>query len=242
MTEKNPQHLETKLEKLEQRTYGFGGRIAALEGLVSARDKKKLWGMTKSEAIMAALTVIGLGIAVLTGLIFWRQLDAMKADQRAWVVVKPKTVPMAAIVNQPLQTVIRLTNTGKTPARNVVASVFVEVVQNGKPINFDYSSTRFGPRSQLVTGELFPNDNADMDVIRKRPKQGENEPENELVNDSEATQLLSGNAYISIHGMVTYDDVFKISHWKTFCIWQPMRQSSSYTAFECTEHNSEDAN
>jgi hypothetical protein len=100
---------------------------------------KRFWSMSRSEWVMAVLTLMGIIVACLTGAIFWKQLGAMKTDQRAWVVmnmppVNPEptreTFADGVIITALTLTVpVTVLNTGKTPAKHYSVDIAVEKVR-----------------------------------------------------------------------------------------------------------------
>ena len=89
-------------------------------------------------------------------------------------------------------------------------------------------------------GDLSPNDNADIVAMRYKEKPGSKT--DTLVyplDDIEHRAIMDGSYYVAVHGIITYDDVFHIHHWKTFCFWFPFT-SLDYSTGACVAHNASD--
>jgi hypothetical protein len=204
--------------------------------------EKRFGGMTFSERIMAVLTLLGLVIAVLTGVIFWRQLKWMQADQRAWIsVTTPKTqlgkneASGAVHVLAP----VKIINTGKTPAKNVSVQIVVEKVKNGELPQFVYGDSGL----KDFTGTMFPNDSHEITVGLLQDKPNQTPEDFRLLTPSEYQELLDGVAYTVTYGKASYTDVFGTDHWLTFCVWMsPATKSLWISAKSCADYNNVDSN
>jgi hypothetical protein len=85
---------------------------------------------------IAVFSFLLAGAASYQFIILNSQLNVMRKDQRAWISI---TVPKIKLsVDDPRLHIrsIKVTNTGKTPAKNIVADFFVEVVSNGSQPHF----------------------------------------------------------------------------------------------------------
>jgi hypothetical protein len=169
------------------------------------------------------------------------QLDVMRKDQRAWIAVDVKDHPNIAI-GQPLSVELNTKNTGKTPATRVAGTAYIELVPNGSNPHFE--STHI-PRAQWFAGVLPPNSSANpQDFYRTAgvvvdERSGLLPPD--LLTESEKTALDSHHAWIAIHGLVEYDDTFKITHWIRFC-YPAVTAAGTFQYAACTKYNSVDDN
>jgi hypothetical protein len=199
--------------------------------------------MTTSEKTMIGLTAIGLFVAVLTGLIFWKQLKQMRIDQRAWVTagnsqIQTKRDP--ATGNVSLSAEMGCTNAGKTPGRRYVAEFIMTVVQNGNSPSFDYSV----PHATQESGIVYPNSTVPFRIepVKKNPNTATG-VESDVLSAAQFTDLQDAKSYVSIYGRTTYLDVFGTSHWQHFCMfWTPNPGPVQITARECTGYNDVDDN
>jgi len=195
------------------------------------------WGLTRFEWVISGLTFLAAVIAGLTGGILWKQVKDSELDVRAWVVAR-QNGSIQAVANRALALPIRATNTGKTPAKQVTGRYYLEVVKNGEAPDFDYTKTR--PLQKMYSGDLSPNDNADIVAVRYKDKPGSTT--DTLVyplDEIEYRAIMDGSYYVAAHGIITYDDVFHIHHWKTFCFWFPFT-SLDYSTGACVAHNASD--
>lgn len=200
-------------------------------------QQPRWWGLTRFEWVISGLTFLAAVIAGLTGGILWKQVKESELDARAWVVVR-QNGPIQAVANKALALPIRATNIGKTPAKKVTGRYYLEVVKNGEAPDFDYTKKR--PLDKMYSGDLSPNDNADIVAMRYKDKPGSKidtlvYPLDEL----EYRAIMDGSYYIAVYGIITYDDVFHIHHWKTFCFWFPFT-SLDYSTGACVAHNASD--
>jgi hypothetical protein len=200
-----------------------------------------------SDSTVAAWTLV---TAVVVAVIYFQQLMVMRdsvdtsrkvseRDARALVNIRQNGT-LQTITNQTLELPVRITNIGRTPAKRIVAAVYVEIVPQHQSPNFDEASVRPLYRSEV--GDLFPNDRVDFNVMRMKVK-GEvrkgGGTETWPLTEDEHNDLIAGRSYVAVHGRVAYDDVFHVRHWTQFCFWWPFA-SVDYHAGECTAHNTED--
>jgi hypothetical protein len=195
---------------------------------------KRLWGLTKAEWTMAILTLLGIVIALLTGLIFYLQLDEMRIDERAWIGVHIDPVKLA--VNEVPGGKLQVANIGKTPAKRVVVLSIIEVIKSTEAPDFGSPTKISHVLHKAYLGDLYPNDHTDIDL----PRNDVNSV-NIPLTSTEYSDLIGGQSYVAIYGHVWYQDVFKKQHDRVFCYWFPYGPSGSqYTTGTCTEHNTED--
>jgi hypothetical protein len=200
-------------------------------------QQPRWWGLTRFEWVISCLTLLAAIIAGLTGIILWKQVKESQIDQRAWIVARQNGT-IQALPDEALALPIRASNVGKTPARNIVGRYYVDVIKNGEAPNFDYNERR--PLHKMYSGDLFPNDNVDTFAQRYVAK-----PESQTdtlvwaLSDTEYRQLMRGTSYVAVHGILTYEDVFRVRHWKTFCMWFPFA-SVDYSTGACVAHNAND--
>jgi hypothetical protein len=175
----------------------------------------------------------------------------MTQDQRPWVslnlnwpsVKGPKGEPLGTLVqvteNEPLSVPVQITNTGKTAARNVHASMFVDVVKTDEEPRLNSSKDRAW---KFESGTLFPNTPSGFLAYRQEPNKNALEAFS-VLTPTENQELKNGQAYLSIHGEIKYEDVFRNHHWTKFCFWFPMTLAPKYyTAQDCAKYNGVDNN
>jgi hypothetical protein len=180
------------------------------------------------------------------------QLDVMRNDERAWVEFRSLfkkaddgtpifQVAARETVNYPAQVI----NTGKTPAKNIVASIFVEIVNASEGPHLSYiDDLPTHSHARVTSGILFPNTDSKWTIVRV----DNGIPSPATVN--EVIALQSNTAFVVAYGIITYDDVFNEHHWTRFCHWaseptgnykEPVGSpTGNYNAEGCTEFNSVD--
>jgi hypothetical protein len=177
------------------------------------------------------------GAAIYQFFILNSQLDVLRKDQRAWINVMVSKSKLAVGDERLHVTSVTITNTGKTPAMNVVGHLLVEVVSNGSQPHF----TGGIPHVGYIAGALIPNDPQESEIRRLRFKSGHSgEVEESPLTPEERLALSDGRAWLATYGRIEYDDVFKKSHWTQFCGWGQFNPSVQYSSQECTEYNNVD--
>jgi hypothetical protein len=149
---------------------------------------------------------------------------------------------LQAIPGRILGIPVRVNNIGKTPAKNVIASTYVEIVPKSESPNFSESDIL--PLFRAEVGDLFPGDFADFDARRMKAKgevRKEGQTEIWFLSDDEIRRLKAGETYVAIHGKVAYDDIFHVRHWTNFCFWYPFAPVDDYKASKCVRYNTEDS-
>ncbi len=186
---------------------------------------------------MALFTFVLSITSVVTVCVLRNQLKAMRIDQRAWIsVATPRTKPP---VNDPILHIktITITNTGKTPALQLTAHLFVEVVPNGSQPHFAGGI----PHMVYIAGAVFPNNPEELLVPRLQFKQGNSGDTEDLpISAGERDALKEGRAWLATYGLLDYWDVFKKQHWTQFCNWDNYKAGVWYSAQGCSEYNNVD--
>jgi len=199
----------------------FAGRSIA-----SAYAKVQGW-LARSSFTDWCLSAFTLGLIW----IGYLQVNVMRNDQRAWLIptVKGKKIDDPTFDTR----VITLTNPGKTAAKDVAADLFLEVIPN------DGTIPHFGggfPHVAYTAGVVWPN-SATPDVleISRMDKDMRNRP----ITDAEKTALTEGKAWIAVHGVFEYSDVFHQRHWVQFCNWENFAKAVYLSAKSCSDYNGE---
>lgn len=186
-----------------------------------------------TDWLLALFTFVLAVAAIYQFIIMNGQLDTMRKDQRAWLTItnddnKPTmTNTLNAI---PASTVV-LSNTGKTPATNIVGNVYVEIVQNGSAPNFEAHFMH----TLHYSGLVLPNSPQGVFSYRRKAHSEEGDP----LKQDETSALADGSAWVAVYGEFSYDDVFKGSHWTKFCFWKTFKPGGYQTA-SCASYNSTD--
>jgi hypothetical protein len=132
--------------------------------------------------------------------------DTMRLDQRAWVAVIDVHGPE-------LEPIVKFTNTGRTPARNVI--MYPNYLYNLVGIEPDFN-TQGSPKR---LGVLSPGT--------------ERTAQNKMTSIPDLDKRT-----LYVFGRITYDDIFGKHHWVTYCL----RLSDDRTQYQfCEEHNDTDS-
>jgi hypothetical protein len=149
--------------------------------------------------------------AAFAGLQWYEMRQALLVDQRAWVsVVIPLNFPLEG---SSIPASIQITNTGKTPAKDIAGDIFASVLKKGEEPQFDFSTGH--PHNRIYAGAIFPNGQikVTIPVVRYGPQTAET-----IVPTSELRQeIANGESFIIFYGKITYVDIFGSSHWTSFC-------------------------
>jgi hypothetical protein len=156
----------------------------------------------------------------------------MRQDQRAWIKMAPNpkdeklTLTKGISVKYP----IRVTNIGKTPAKNVEVHLVAEILRSTEGASLRYKKNH----ERVVIGILFPSDFDDMDAFLLNPdKPGISDLP--LLQHSQLESLKDGSTYLVIFGTAKFVDVFGTHHWVRFCTWHNFSaQPGTYHAQACT--------
>jgi hypothetical protein len=185
------------------------GRSAATQGNPQrdhqGAEQAAKW--TRLEGASHWAVIIGSVIGALTIFILVESIrsttHANRIEQRAWVSpIGNQLVTLRARQMGRITTVF--SNSGQTPALNVVTQVWHDVKGIGQQIAFNQPPLpKDASRSVLA-----PDSEITHDVIVY-----------DTVTPNEIGVLQAGYGIIYILGRVTYDDVFGQSHWATFCLF-----------------------
>jgi hypothetical protein len=160
----------------------------------------------------------GIGIAAVVFYAFitwcmWRDShNNFIADERAWVnVPAPTSYPLNGTS---VPVVTQMTNTGKTPARDVEWDVVATVLNKGdEPALGDFSVGH--PHNHLYAGAVFPN--APVPIALPLVHYGPQAADIIVPDDTLRQDIAIGNRFIIFYGRVTYYDIFGVMHWTQFC-------------------------
>jgi len=205
----------------------------------------KDWVKRESSFTDWCITAFTLALAV-TGIyqytVINRQLDVMRKDERAWVEFLPlPDKPGSDITSvhldpgQPMTYPLGIKNTGKTPARNMVTKIYLDIVDASQEPPLERVVTDTYERGVITAGIVFPDGDIKQPIVRPTEN---GKPR--LTTDSEVNAVREAKAYIAIYGIITYDDVFGVHHWTKFCKWQAAAAGTFHTA-QCTAYNNVDA-
>jgi len=199
------------------------------------------WQQTSIANKMVAIASII--VAISTGVYAWvcwlqvtATLQVMRADQRAWIIPILSTTHLN--VGDVIFDQAGYVNTGRTPAKRVRAEFAMEEVDpQGRP-TFDFH--RLMTRSD--TNVAFPNRPDNLGVPLFADPQGTHPV---VYTEDLQRQFKAGNITFLIYGRISYDDVFGVRHWITYCSitapastgLQPERRAGD----ECATYNDTDS-
>jgi hypothetical protein len=191
------------------------------------------WWKTRTEF---AAYFFAIAYAIIT---FFQWKDArltFQLDQRPWVgVVFPDTF---ALDGSSIPVVVKIQNTGKTPARAIEGDLVATVWTRGEDTKLgDFSSGR--PHNRVYSGAIFPSDSVQMTIsVSNYGAEGQQTivPDESLRHD-----IANGKRYIMYFGRITYSDTFNVRHWTQFCTGSTPPPSVKDMK-DCTSYNDVDHN
>ncbi|MGC2421743.1 MAG: hypothetical protein WA405_08855 [Candidatus Acidiferrales bacterium] len=209
---------------------------------VSERQEDR--GRETKKLLLELLTLVA--VTTYAGIAFWQgrltresiinNTRQFQIDERAWISVPfPVDFPSNGTL---MQAVTKITNTGKTPARQVEANVIATVFNKGEePALGDFSVGH--PHNHIFAGALFTNAPIPLTitVVRYGPTAAEPIVADETLRQDIADQ----KKFIIFYGKISYIDIFGIRRWTQFC-------TGSGGAFQgdalqkCIQYNDTDRN
>lgn len=223
------------------------GKLAAAQV-----DAVSEWRMTTYEILNTVITGAGVAVAITVLIVYALQLKAMRAatnaaqqsaeaavgavetariDQRAWIGgITITTKPATPQIGEVLSIEVTIRNVGKTPAKQVEGHVVVEPVASGASPKFEYAGDL-----SIKLGLLQPNtDYLAILYPARSASTGQPAP----LTGEVYSALQKGESRLYVHGRLDYRDIFKRSHWTTFCYSLRPPQFAFWDA--CAEHNDSD--
>lgn len=221
-------------------------------------EAEKMRIFKKPESIW---TIAGVGLAFIVAVIYFLQFRAMRdavdssdrnmrIDQRAWLRVR-ETIPDATQlpIGMEIPEEVEIVNIGKTPARHINVKIASGVLASSIPPDFTYVTGEEFILDINGPGIMMPNDPVQIPFIIRRDPGRERKPQTKevgqpLTNTQKIIETIkNGNAYIEVHGYVTYNDIFGTYHWVNFCAAAGSRDFH-YTdaSHKCREYNDVDNN
>jgi hypothetical protein len=214
--------------------------------------KKRLWEWLKhlfvestfTDWVVALFTVVLGFVAYQQFVITDRQLEVMRTDERAWVEAHIAEPPPDSHPERPLMAVgspivvpMTIKNVGKTPARGVTVLTWVvaEPALVPVPLQCIYEPEDC-PAIKRKFGILLPND-----VVPGTGYRTDRDLGQVVATSEEAMGYQNYTVYTAVFGVITYRDVFGMSHWTHFCAWHakpaPQGLRASYNTEACAEFN-----
>jgi hypothetical protein len=194
--------------------------------------------------LFAIASAIAAGFAVHYYNFQWREMHKQTVIQRnvsvtterAWLAVTsgaihfvPNAKGLRAVFVD-----MEVRNSGKTPAKQVLAEVVVDIVPNGRKWSAEYNP----PTTGQIANVLLANDSMKFTatVQHLSPSGG---GEQTLLSQADWQQLIEGREYIVTYSRMTYRDSFGRWHWQHFCSWSsPIH--GQFSATDCTSYNDMD--
>jgi hypothetical protein len=180
-------------------------------------------------------------LTAVTVWILYSQYWAMRVDTRPWIQVKPSDQNPVPQVGKSMTMPLQFVNVGKTPAKRLLAYMFVEVVDNDKAPHLpELEGPEIRSWTFVTSGIVFPN--VAIDGLAKSVKATSGTASEDLpVTDADYQRLMEGKAYLAVYAVAYYRDAFNTKHWTTFCAWHSFK-AGNVTANSCIAYNNVDDN
>jgi hypothetical protein len=136
---------------------------------------------------------------------------------------------------------LQFVNVGKTPAKSLLAYMFVEVVDIDKAPHLpELEGAEMRSWTFVTSGIVFPS--VSVDGLAKSVKATSNTTSEDLpLTDAEYQRLMDGKAYLAVYAVAHYKDAFNTKHWTTFCGWRSFK-AGNVSANPCVAYNNVDDN
>lgn len=196
------------------------------------------WTVAGFTAVLATVAIFQL--RAMTGQLnaMGGQLDVMRKDQRAWISVEEKQDPTFS-ASAPLVAILNVKNTGKTPASLIYGKAWIELVPNLSQPHFEVKELG---HLEWFSGMIAPNAIHEREVARTDVKPGSTGIPSPLnLTEDEMASINESRAWVAVHGIVQYEDVFKTKHWARFC-YPSAHQPGSFSYGSCISYNQVDDN
>ena len=164
------------------------------------------------------------------------QRNASMLAESAWPYVSSGNMHYSSEANgmASIFTTVRITNAGKTPARQLYAEVAMRIVPNGETCVPDYRGNQL---DNAIANVLVPGGKPISFIVKLGSDAGQ-EQEPKLLSKTRVAQWKAGQYYIVTYGRITYRDIFGGWHWEHFCSWSPSDRIS--TSAWCEAYNDMD--
>jgi hypothetical protein len=189
-------------QRVRDDTRGFDGRV-----------KRAEWYMIGLTAAIALFALCAVGV----GVVQWHAMEgqlgemrnsgidarnAMRLDQRAWVgVVKVNSFDLRIGPN--FSVPFDMTNSGKTPALNVMTKTSLKTIEKRESFIPTYSDPTPTKPSR---GVIQPQMHMELSSL----------PAN--ISPTQYEDIENGRGILYAYGDITYDDIFGLTHETTFCV------------------------
>jgi hypothetical protein len=185
--------------------------------------------------VIALATAVAAGVGLATYFVLGGQLAEMKTqrrlDQRAWIGVEAMDpIPSIPTIGSKFEVAIRIRNSGKTPARNLISVGRDDTMRISDAPPFSYDGIE-----KDNAGTIAPNAIATIPI---KPMRDNTTGKEYIFSMSNISLLLLQQTRIYVSGLITYDDIFRRPHWTTYCAWLSVPFNGQFN--RCETHNDTD--
>jgi hypothetical protein len=253
-TKRTHKHEDMSDAASNRKNYGGNRIVDGSFRLLGPLTPLEHWQIYRDVATIVFATV-GLLLTLLILGVYWLQMGAMVRsniamkesvelgrrtahfEQRPWLSFS--FVPDVPLTDgKPFIQLIRVKNTGKTPAKQVNGRIVSRIFGKDEEVIFDY-----GHGTAIISPMILPDEFQDFPSVllpKNIPSEGAPSPILMTLNIRE--QLGAGELYIVTFGRITYDDMFGGHHWVQFCAPGPNTVRQYKFHQKCIEYNDIDSN
>src|ERR1700730_17261397 len=147
-------------------------------------------------------------LAVITTWLFYSQYREMRLETRPWIQIKAFDQISLPQAGNPLSVPMHFVNVGKTPAKRMLAYMFIEVVDIDKSPHLpNPEGADKGTYTFVTTGVVFPTVTFDGAARLQKPT-SETTSEDRPLTDHDYQKLMVGQAYLAVYSLTFYRDAF----------------------------------
>lgn len=190
------------------------------EDLQRQRDTEQRQQTTIQKVIATGTVVAAIGAWFYAGIAYKQWKDTgkqMRIDERAWVQYRTERDQKIEVsANAPVTFHLLVKNIGKTVARHLDGSIFVEKLDITESPNFEREA---GTGSEIRAGVLFPNDvwpNQIVEWVKVDPVTRTASPV--IPTEEDAADWKADKFYFAVYGTLAYSDIFGFRHRTGFCM------------------------
>lgn len=157
--------------------------------------------------------------------------NAMKLDQRAWIGVSlVDPIPSIPVAGKTFAAKITITNSGRTPARNIVSVGTLDPLTPPELPDFTYTG-----REKLNMGTIAPGGGG---TIPFTPLHDNTTKADYILAPEFINKLIDRTATVYVSGRIDYSDIFGVPHWTTYCAFLIVPFNGQFG--RCESHNDTD--
>ncbi|MGD0923327.1 MAG: hypothetical protein ABSA70_16425 [Terriglobia bacterium] len=207
---------------------------------------KMVWSVVRTLSFWTAAATVTIAVTTIIYTVYsGRQWDVaregLSLNQRAWV--SPVRDQFRLTAGSEIIIPSHMVNTGKTPAKHIEGWFTATVLKRDEVPDFIYTPGTGHPAVKAEARFVWPEEKIPFQMIAF--KHGTQTGEHIILTKEMLGEWDRGESYLVMHGKITYDDVFDVHHWITFCdifLADHLRSGLLNPAQVCARYNDMDKN